>query len=431
MKTLIHARIFDYHQYIEDGFIQFSDRIEAVGPMKDLPKKEDVEDVSGMLIMPGLIAGHTHIYSAFARGKAFPFNPKNFQEILDQVWWKLDRKIELQTAYDSAIVFGIDHVKSGVTTLIDHHASQVVVGTLDRLRQALAEDIGMRAVLCFETSDRFNLSQAIEENLHHMDHHQGPMISGLFGMHASMSLSDLSLMKIADVLGNRPIHIHVAESRMDQDDAKMKYQMSVIERLNHFDLIQPDSILVHGVHLSDKELDIIREKKAVIALNVSSNMNNGVGLPDYARMKARGIPVIIGNDGLQPAIAQEYQNLVFAMHHLKSDPCAFGLNDLQEIIEETYRYAQRRLQVPLGRIEAGYMADFIVIPYEPPTPMQLDNALGHVFYGLFHRFTPRDVYIQGRKIVDQYDVSDRLKHAYVNARAEAERLWQRIEEEQS
>jgi len=284
----------------------------------------------------------------------------------------------------------------------------------------------MRGVFAFETSDRFDVSTAIEENMRFIDLNNTNFTSGLFGMHASLSLSDETLIEVKQSFKNNPIHIHVAESVMDEDDSVSKHGMRVMERLNKFGLLSPDSIYVHGIHMNDLELDLIKKTGGVVCLNVSSNMNNGVGLPDYQKLKAKGIPVIIGNDGLNPSMTNEYMTLFYASHLASESLMGFSLADLADVIDETYKYASKRLGIKLGRLLPGYAADLIVIPYTPPTPMDKTNALAHLFYGLFSAFKPRHVYVAGRPLVFNYQVESNLQKAYVSSFSQAKRLWQKL-----
>ena len=81
-------------------------------------------DVGGKVIMPGLINTHMHLYSTFARGMALKDSPPdNFQEILERLWWRLDKVLTQEDIYYSALVPLMDCVKNGTTTIFDHHAS--------------------------------------------------------------------------------------------------------------------------------------------------------------------------------------------------------------------------------------------------------------------------------------------------------------------
>ena len=430
MKAWINVNVYDFNHYQKDVYVLFDETIHEVGPMHAFKDKGyTIYDGKGLLLMPALVVGHTHIYSTFARGLSMPFNPSNFQEILDQLWWRLDGEIDAEITYYSGLVHAIDSVKNGVGTLIDHHASgRGIRGTLGVLKESVVNTVGLRGLFCFETSDRFNVDDAINENLTFFSQEETGYVGAHFGLHASMSLSEETLEQVSKVLKGRPIHIHVAESELDQADALEHYDERVIERLDRHQLLNKDSIIVHGLYLNDNELDIIKERECVVALNVSSNMNNGVGLPLYHKLKSRNIPVIIGNDGLSTTITTEYLTLLYAMHLNDKTPTKFGLDDLLWIIDNTYKYVSRRLGIQLGRIQVGYASDFNLVAYQAPTPMDESNAFGHLFYGMFHSYKPRHVFINGILVVRDYEVNPALMHKAKEAKKEARRLWKRLQE---
>lgn len=429
MKTaIIHTTLYDYHTYRQDQYIVFDDVIFETGPMTDfVDQGYQIIDGHDRFVMPTFVSGHTHIYSALARGMSVNFNPRDFMGILEDLWWKMDKEIDLDITKACALVSAIDHLKCGVTTLIDHHASgKAITGTLNVLSDTVTKTVGLRGAFCFETSDRFDVQLAIEENMSFMETHHSKTSCGLFGMHASISLSDQTLEAIQNVLKGRPIHIHVAESDMDEKDAIRRTGMRVIKRLDSFKLINPGSIIAHAIHVDDEELEIIKKRQAIIAVNVTSNMNNGVGLPDIMRFKAHGIPVIIGNDGLNPSMAMEALNVLYASHHLLRGPTAFQHETLKDMIETTYQVASRMFKTKLGRLEKDYAADLLVIPYVPPTPIDGTNAFGHVYYGLFHAFRPEHVFARGVHRVKNYAVDDALMIQYQESVRSAMILWDRI-----
>lgn len=431
MKAIINARIYDYDTYIDYGYIIFNDCIQDIGKMSDFKDDNyEIIDAEGALVMPSFVIGHTHIYSTFARGLIMPFHPTNFQDILDQMWWKLDRELDNKNTFYSGVVNGIEMIKNGVTTVIDHHASgKDIKGSLEALKNSICDTVGMRGIFAFEVSDRFNVEHAIKENSDFITQYHNQDVRGLFGLHASMSLSEATLKKVKSSLHDAPIHIHVAESEMDQDDAIKNYNERVIERLDRHGLLSKDSIITHGLFLNDDEIAILKHRGCVVALNPTSNMNNGVGLPLYKTLKQAGVPVIIGNDGLSTGITYEYLTMLYAMRLKAMDPNAFTLDDLKTIIEDTYEYVSRRFNVNIGKFTKGYQADIQIVPYEPPTPINETNVLGHMFYGLFHQFKPQHVLKDGAFLVKDYQVSHALTMLYKEAAPVAKMLWKRLKKE--
>lgn len=429
MKALLNATTYDFNEYKENQYILFDEVIVKTGPMSEYVNNDYHEtDVSYNLVMPGLVNGHSHIYSTFSRGLSLPYNPTNFQEILDQLWWKLDRNINNKATYASGIVSAIEYIKHGVTSIIDHHASGEINGSLFYLKKAVTDTVGLRGIYCFESSDRFDIPSCIKENNYSIKNFTSNKARGLFGMHAQFTLSDDSLSNISK-LNNHPIHIHVAESKMDQDLCESLHKKHVVERLNDFNLITKNSILVHGLYLNQLELDIIKNREAVVAFNVTSNMNNGVGLPDYKQFKDNGIKVIVGNDGISNSMASEYRNVFFAMHHKGQTPTAFSYEDLKDIINNTYEYTSEILETKLGKIKENYQADLIVLPFNPISPCNKNNIFGYMLFGNFQDFTPKDVYIAGKRILYNYEVSKTLQNKYNSSQSIAKELWNTIEKE--
>ena len=434
MIAIINARIYDYKNYIENGYVIFDKQIVEVGEMSGFKNKDyKVVDANGQLLLPTFVCNHAHIYSIFARGLIFPFfNPNNFVQILEQMWWKMDAEINNQTTYFSGICAGKEFIENGVTTIIDHHASGLnITGSLEKLKKSLVDIHGLRAILCFETSDRYPVAKCIKENISFMEKNKSTHIAGLFGMHASMTLSNKTLASIEKQLDGRPIHIHVAESKMDEDDSQKKYKMNIIERLDKYHLVNPNSLIVHGVAISDKELDIVKNRNAYMVVNTTSNMNNAVGLPDINKYLMHGIKVLVGNDGLSSNMATEYLNAYYTTHHLNGTPTAMGLNQILDMINNSYEYAGNMLGIKLGKIEKGYEADFMLMPYQPFTAMDNTNAFGHIFYGIYPSLKPNDVYVEGKLLLHNRKItSKKVNNLFKDSPKISEELWNRIKEDE-
>lgn len=426
MKALINATIYDFHNFSKNSYVLFDSQILDTGNMKDFMGADEVYDCSGCIVMPSLVNCHTHIYSEFSRGMDVPFNPKSFMDILKQLWWKLDSQLDLDSVYMSALAYGCELIQNGVTSIIDHHASGLnITGSLEVLKKAICDTLGLRGIFCFETSDRFDLDECIEENLE-FGSDSGENFAGLFGMHASLSLCDRSLEKISKSTGDMPIHIHVAESIEDEEDCYSRYGTSIVKRLNRFGLLKPDSILAHCVHINEDEARLIADNGCYVVMNPTSNMNNAVGLADFDMLRRNNVMRMIGNDGLGANITREYLNLVFAMKNRLQNPAGFKLDELSEMIDCGYGYVGKMLRIKLGRIQKGYKADMVCVPYNPPTPMNSSNVLGHVFFGVFDNFRPRDVWASGNMLLKDYNFTSDIETIYSGARDEAQKVWNRI-----
>ncbi|HLG14694.1 MAG TPA: amidohydrolase family protein, partial [Blastocatellia bacterium] len=219
------------------------------GPRLESRPGEEVIDLGGKLVMPGMVCAHTHLYSTLARGMpAPPRAPSSFKETLELVWWRLDRALDEETIYWSALAGALDAARAGTTCLFDHHASPShITGSLQIVCDAI-EKAGLRGVLCYEVTDRGGLKQrdeGIEENRAFLDwvRRSGVASSsagraGLFramvGAHASFTLSDESLDACADLMReyDAGLHIHAAEDECDGGETSEKYQAYwVVDRL--------------------------------------------------------------------------------------------------------------------------------------------------------------------------------------------------------
>ena len=379
----------DYAIKIEAG------KITDLGPSDELEAMYAADerfDARGQLVMPGNICAHTHFYSAFSRGMAVAGTPADFPEILEMLWWRLDRALDEKAVYYSALVSLVDAVRHGTTTLIDHHASpNYIAGSLDAIARAVDES-GVRAVLCYEVTDRDGPERAkagIRENVRFInrlaaDREPRGRLGAMFGLHASLTLSDetLSLCRQAapDGVG---FHIHVAEHPVDEYDSLAKSGLRVVDRLEKYGLLGPNSIAVHAVHVDAKEISILAQTETWVTHQPRSNMNNGVGLPRVEEMMRAGIKVCLGNDGFSNAMWEEWKTAYLAHKLVGNDPRRMnGMDVVRMAIENNASLASRMLDgQKIGVIERGACADLMVVDYAPFTPLNAGNLPWHILFG--------------------------------------------------
>jgi putative selenium metabolism protein SsnA len=378
------------------------------------PAEEDVTipdgchivEGNGRLLMPGLINSHSHIYSAFARGVAInPFSPTSFRQLLEQLWWRLDKALNLEDIYYSGILSGMDMLRNGVTTFIDHHASpNAVSGSLGKLVDACVNTLGLRGIFCYETSDRDGhqiARKGIEENLaaQKFNEQLPGKAAALLGLHASFTLEERTLESCSGYA--LPIHIHVAEGAEDAKLHRQNFGMTAISRLDKFGLLQEDSLLAHCLLVEDEDLKTIKKRNCRVVFNPQSNMNNGAGLPDYARFNDQGIQVNLGNDGYGFDLTRDMRTLLLSQHLLHKEPCAFGTGDLFDVVfRNNGEYASNILKSKIGKIEKGYRADLVIYNYTPPTPLTPSNFMDHYYFAIIENCKPEAVYIDGVPILE-------------------------------
>lgn len=388
----------DSQPLINDGAVLIRDEtVDAVGPSAELlARYPDAErwDAEGLLLMPGQICAHTHFYGAFARGLYIPGPAaKDFPEILEKLWWRLDKALDLAGVRASAEVCLVDAIRNGTTTLIDHHASQRAIdGSLDAIAEAVKRS-GLRAVLCYEVTDRDGPEAAqagIAENVRFMRRvAQGrangdagaARLGATFGLHASLTLSDGTLERCAQE-GER-FHIHVAEHAIDEYDALAKSGQRVVERLHAHGITGAQSIMAHCVHIDAWEMALLRDSHTFVSHQPRSNMNNAVGVAEVTAMLRGGIPVCLGNDGFSNDMFAEMKVADLLQKVSHSDPRYLGADQVvQMAVHNNRKLAGVFFDRPVGIIASGAYADLILLDYYPTTPLSEANLPWHILFGV-------------------------------------------------
>jgi putative selenium metabolism protein SsnA len=403
-------------------------RISALGP----GPSSAVLDATGCLVVPGNVNAHMHAYSALAPGMPYRLPPAtSFREILQRVWWRLDRALDAAAIRASGLVAAREALFAGTTTLVDHHASpNAIEGSLDVLAAAFA-DAGIRSVLAYEVTDRDGPERAaagIEENrrfLRRVADTGPPLSRGLVGAHASFTLSDETLAACAGLAHDTAtgLHIHVAEDASDEADALARGGRRVVERLLEAGALDERSLVAHAVHLDPAEAELLRQSRATVAHNPRSNMNNGVGRAPLGRL---GEEVALGSDGIGADMWEEGRA---GFLRLREEQVTTGPDWVLRRLAAGARLAGRAFGEPLlGRISVGAPADLVVLDYAAPGPFDGRGLAGHWVYGISAGHV-RDVIVGGDVVVRNRKLT-RLDEGQLMAQASAEagRLWARMED---
>lgn len=416
-----------------------SGRIESIGPQEELtaryPQAESL-DVHGQYVMPGNICAHTHFYGAFARGMAIPGTPpKDFPEILQKLWWPLDKALDRESIRLSTLVMLVDAIKNGTTTLFDHHASpNAIDGSLDVIAEAV-ELSGLRAVLCYEVTDRDGeekMRAGIQENLRFLNQLKGESIGegrvrGTFGLHASLTLSERSLeacrRAVPEGVG---FHIHVAEHEADEYDSLAKSGLRVVDRLHKHSILGPNTIVAHAVHIDVREALLLAESGTWVTHQPRSNMNNGVGVAPVESLLRAGVRVGIGTDGFSHTMWEEWK-AAYLLHKVwHRDPRRFsGLDVIRAGVYNNASLAEAFFGAPVGRLVPGANADLIVVDYHPHTPLTPENLPWHILFG-FNEGMITTTIVAGRVLMHNRELLT-LDEEEISARARqhAPAVWER------
>lgn len=437
--------------------------VAAIGPNLAVQYPTAKVAGEGGYLSAGLVCGHTHLYSALARGMLVDIKPsKDFAQLLDHLWWRLDRAIDPVILRSSALVGCSDALKAGVTSLVDHHASpECIDGSLSIIREAY-EAVGVRGILCYETTDRNGMAGAragVAENVRFAKEIDAirasgakPLVEASIGAHASFTVGNETLEALADAVRStgRGIHIHLAEDKFDAVDARHRFGKDPVERIDAVGALNDRSIIGHGVWLSPSEVEIMNARGAFLAHNARSNMNNSVGynilLPTFAN-------VVLGTDGMGADMLEEFKFAVFR-HRESQGPWWPGdflkvLHRGNALIErhfaQDFAPGTTRASTPavaptsalvtsgeggfpgFGAVQVGAPADLVLWDYDSPTPLVGDNIAGHFAFGMSSR-SARTVMVAGNvRILDHRPLYDDAT-IQAEAREQALRLWKRMEE---
>jgi putative selenium metabolism protein SsnA len=434
-------------------------------------------DLAGRLLMPALINCHTHLYSTLARGMHVPgpppvrkrirddaanpgqtpnfrrslpeigclsqglprgtrsplvvppmrlstgLPPADFPAILKKLWWRLDRAIDEEDVYYSALIGLIDSARCGVGTVIDHHASpSACAGSLDSVERAFHE-VGLRGATCYETSDRNGRRGAqagIRENVRFLERvRPGAQVGGMFGLHASFTLSDRTLA--ACVEANQSLaagfHVHVAEDVCDR---------LAVRRLCQAGVLDQKALAAHCIHIAAAERAMLARRRVNVVHNPQSNCNNAVGIANLPALFRLGVRVGLGSDGYSPRMWDEFKVATHLQKVRASDARVGGAEAYAALFSNNRDIVKQIWGTEVGRIESGARADLLLVDYHPPTPLDSSNLFGHLLFGVSN--APVDsLMVNGRWVLrDGRCVNLDERAIAEKAAARAKAMWERF-----
>lgn len=414
--------------FIKDNVIE---DIGNIAYIKNKYRDEEFIDVKGRVIMPGMICAHSHIYSAYARGMSVSKPTTDFFTVLENLWWSLDRKLTLEDVKLNALTTYIESIQNGVTTLIDHHSGpNSVTGSLFAIRDA-AKELGMRTSLCYEVSDRDGKDIAlkeIQENVNFIkdcQNNNDDMIKALFGLHASFTISNETMYKVKEAMEGvyDGYHVHVAEGIEEQYDSLKKYGKRVVERLHDFGILGERTIAVHGVHINQREIEILKQTNTSVVHNPESNMNNAVGCPPVVSMLKQGLRVGLGTDAYTNDMFESMKVANILQSHHLCDPTVGFAETKKMQFENNPKILGKYFKKDLGVLLKGAYADLITLDYDPLTPMNENNWFGHALFGMTGRLV-NDTIINGKFVMkDRVLQTADAKEILAKSRERVKEIW--------
>ncbi|MDP3684443.1 MAG: amidohydrolase family protein, partial [Ignavibacteria bacterium] len=339
--------------------------------------------------------------------------------------------LDEESLYYSGIIGALEAVKCGTTSVIDHHASpSFIKGSLSVLQKSF-EQVGLRGILAYEITDRNGskgMHDGIEESASFIQKIQNKktnkklhLIESAIGGHAPFTLDETALKLMSEIVSvsKSGIHLHVAEDEYDSSFSHHHYGKDILERLEEHNLLSEKSILVHGVHLTNNDLEILNRHNAFLIHNPRSNMNNSVGYMDQLhQVKNLGI----GTDGIG---ANMFEETKFAYFKNQGAKGKMGMGEWMRVLQNGNVLLERYFDSKFGKIEEGFAADVVLLDYQTPTPMQSENLAGHFLFG----FSSRDVetvIINGKIVYEERAFAFDTSNIYKEAQKAAKKLWSKM-----
>lgn len=409
-KTFVFTKTNLMIEEGKDGKVKF---------ISSIPNHTEAEiiDCTGKYVTKSFACGHHHAYSALSRGMGSPKkNPANFYEVLQYIWWTLDKCLNKDMIETSAYLTAMACAKSGTTFIIDHHASPFSIkGSLEIMAKAF-DKVGVSHLLCYEISDRDGLTVAdagLQETENYLKTSQG-----LVGLHASFTVSDNTIKRAIQLAEkyHSGIHIHVAEDSFDQNYSLKNHGKRVVERLNDLGVLQfPKSILGHCLHINSDERAIIQKSNAWVVQNTESNLNNKVGFFNSNDLNKNKI--MLGTDGMHSDMLRSAKATFF-----------IGQNfDSIDYMETYQRFRNAHIYLQENNFEGDGNNNLVVLDYDNPTDFNENNFLGHFIFGLEakhveHVISKGKIIVKNKKIVN-IDEESLLKQAQELSKI----LWKKMQ----
>ena len=252
-------------------------------------------DCYGKIVMRSFVNAHQHSYLSLTRPHKLT-NTADFEQRLKTGRWKIDSIMDAEIMEAAALYAAIDALKNGTTCVIEHHSSQTFIdGSLETIDKSFSK-AGLQFLPCFEISNRHSYA-ATDEALSYTDSWLRTN-QGLIGLHASFTIGDSTLKSAVDLAAKYKtgIHIHAAESTIDQDHCLKEHGKTVIERLYDAGVLENKrTILAHAIHLSNEEAELIKNSGVYVVQNMESNLRSNVG---FFNSEGLGENIMLGTDGL-------------------------------------------------------------------------------------------------------------------------------------
>jgi 5-methylthioadenosine/S-adenosylhomocysteine deaminase len=394
------------NQIFKNGMMIVDDqKISYIGPSSAdlLSDADQVVDLRGKWVLPGLVNVHSHILMTILRG--------NGDDMLLKPWletkiWPIESKFTTEIASVSAQIGILEMLKSGTTTFSDMFNPNGI--DADEVMEVIRET-GIRGAFSYsifsfgtEQEQKANLTGAERFSKTYKTYANG-RLTAMVAPHSPYACTPEAISESVRIAKENDlmVHIHVSETNFEVLDIEKRYGVRPVEFLRRLGLFDQPTVMAHGVVLNDEERSILKQYDVRVAHNPISNLKLGSGIADVVSLLDKGIKVGIATDGVASNnnfdMFEETRTAALLQKGLYKDATKFSA---QTALSLATRVGAEAIGMGYaGSLEAGKKADFLTIyPYDKAHLQPLSEAYSHLLYAACGRDVC-DVYIDGKLIV--------------------------------
>ena len=366
--------------------------IVALGPGVDPGPGDEVIDAAGMVLVPGLVNGHTHAAMTLFRGRG---GDLPLMDWLENVVWPVEARVNADDVYWGARLACLEMIRSGTVRFWDGYWHP---GATARA----VEDAGLRATIGAPLIDvgaaagEEGLREVAERSLEQIGEAR-ELIAPALAPHSIYTVSESSLRWVAEAAAERrlPVHIHLSETEDEVARCLEAHGARPAAYLDRLGLLGPRTLLAHGVWLDQAELELIAARGATVVTNPVANLKLAVGRAfPYLAAREAGVHVGLGTDGAGSNdsldLFGDMKTFALLHKHEARDPAAVSAVEAWEIAT-----GRRSPLLAGGGLVQGRPADFLLLRSDAP-----ELGLGDLTEGL--------VYAASGAVVDTTVVNGRI-----------------------
>lgn len=358
------------------GEVQIKDgRLVYVGEEKkgDGEKWDREIDAEGNLLMPGFKNAHTHSAMTFLRSYAddLPLEDWLYKQV-----FPMEAKLQEEDVYWAALLANMEYLTSGITANFDMYMK-------NEANAKASVDSGFRTVLCGSINDFGGTVEEIEEEYRHFNAYD-PLISYQLGFHAEYTTKRETLERMAE-LGKKyqaPVYTHNSETANEVQGCLERYHATPTVFLDSLGMFEYGGGAFHGVHMTQEDLEICREKKIWVVTNPSSNIKLASGIAPLQRMLSMGIGLAIGTDGAASNNCLDMFREMFLTTSLQkvalSDAAAMDAMEVLRMATVGGAHAMRLKDCDI--LAEGKCADLVMIDLKQPNMQPLNHIAKNIVY---------------------------------------------------